>query len=138
MFSYIIFIIALLGLALLFSFRIFEFQKNRVVISEDIKNHLERKTKKHLSVLNFYASHFNRRNAIKFVFFIYEETKIFVIKIFRIIIKKVKNSDSKLISVIVGKKILRRDGEVSSFLNDIADYKRESNENRPDIDNTIV
>lgn len=138
MFIYILFIISLLGLTMLFCFKIFEFQKDRVVISENIKNHLERKTKKHLSILNFYASHFNRRNTIRFVFFIYEEIKTFVIRIFSSLLKKIKNSDSKIVNVIVGKKILRRDGEVSSFLNDIADFKRESNENRPDIDNTIV
>ncbi|TSD03436.1 MAG: hypothetical protein Athens071416_117 [Parcubacteria group bacterium Athens0714_16] len=138
MFVYILFIISLLGLTMLFCFKIFEFQKDRVVISENIKNHLERKTKKHLSILNFYASYFNRRNAIRFVFFIYEEIKTFVVRIFHIAVKKVKNSDSKIVNIIMGKKVLRRDGEVSSFLNDIADFKRESNENRPDIDNTIV
>ena len=130
MFSYIIFIISLLGLALLFSVKIFEFQKDRVVISENIKNNIERKTRKHLSVLNFYASHFNRRNAIRFALFIYNEIKVFVVKIFYIVIRKIKNSDSKIVNIIMGKKVLRRDGEVSSFLNDIADFKKESNENK--------
>ncbi|MBU3968750.1 hypothetical protein KJ991_00865 [Patescibacteria group bacterium] len=134
MFSYIIFIISLLGLALLFSIRIFEFQKGRVIISENIKDNLERKTRKHLSVLCFCTSHFNRHNIIRLSFFIYEEIKVFVVKIFHSIIGKIKNSDFKIVKVIMGKKILKRDGDVSSFLNDIADFKRENGLNNQKID----
>ena len=132
MFSYIIFIISLLGLALLFSVRIFEFQRSKIVISENIRNHIERKTRKHLSILCFCMSHFNRRNIVRLTLFIYGEIKVFVVKIFHSIIRKIKNSDLKIVNIIMGKKILKRNGDVSSFLSDIADHKRESNENRPE------
>jgi len=126
MISYIIFFISLLGITLLFLIKIFELEKGKIVISENIKNHLEKKTKKHLSVLCLCASHINKNTIIKTLSFVYEEIRTFTLRIVDNITKKIRNSDFKIINIISGKKVLRKDGEASAFINNIAEFKKEN------------
>ncbi|MFA5838363.1 MAG: hypothetical protein WC849_00245 [Candidatus Paceibacterota bacterium] len=125
--SYILFIISLLGISILFSIKILETEKGRVVISEDIKNHLEKKTRKHLSILYIFASHFNKRTMLRVSKLVYEELKYFLFKIYDDLIKRVKNSDLKIIKIIRGEKTLTKKGSISPFLSNIAEFKKENN-----------
>lgn len=134
--SYILFIISLLGISVLFTIKILEMEKGKVVISEDIRNHLEKKTRKHLSILYVFASHFNKRTIIRVSKLIFEELKYFLFKIYNDLTKKVKNSDLKIIKTITGKRTITREGNASPFLSDIAEFKKENGlgENKNDED----
>jgi len=131
-----LFFFSLVGIVIILANKLLEIEKGKSIIPLKLKNVAEIKIAKSALLvskkINSFTANKLRKIIIKTILFFYRTIARFINKT----LEKIRNEDIKLIRIVKGEKLLNRNGEASSFLRDVSEFKKENLRNRSEDDLT--